>query len=157
MSDAEQGTKTVVSNRKARHEYRIDETIEAGLVLTGTEVKALRAGRANLQDAYATIQGGEMVLLQCHISPYEFGNRQNHDPVRPRKLLMNRREIDKWEKAVRQGGATIIPLKLYFRRGFAKVLLGLARGKRQYDKRVDIADRETKRRLDRVRKAGREE
>jgi SsrA-binding protein len=157
VSDAEQGIKTVVTNRKARHEYHIDETVEAGIVLTGTEVKSLRAGRANLQDAYAVVQGGEMTLMQCHISPYAFGNRQNHDPLRPRKLLLNRREIDKWDRAVRQKGATIIPLKLYFRRGYAKVLLGLARGKRQYDKRVDIADRETKRRLDRVRRAGRDD
>lgn len=157
MSDAEKGIKTVVTNRKARHEYHIDETVEAGLVLTGTEVKSLRAGRANLQDAYAVMQGGEMMLMQCHISPYEFGNRENHDPVRPRKLLLNRREIEKWDRAVRQKGATIIPLKLYFRHGYAKVLLGLARGKRQYDKRVDIADRETKRRLDRVRKSGRDD
>jgi SsrA-binding protein len=157
VSDAEKGIKTVVTNRKARHEYHIDETVEAGLVLTGTEVKSLRAGRANLQDAYAVMQGGEMMLMQCHISPYEFGNRENHDPVRPRKLLLNRREIEKWDRAVRQKGATIIPLKLYFRHGYAKVLLGLARGKRQYDKRVDIADRETKRRLDRVRKSGRDD
>lgn len=157
MSDAEKGIKTVVTNRKARHEYHIDETVEAGLVLTGTEVKSLRAGRANLQDAYAVMQGGEMMLMQCHISPYEFGNRENHDPVRPRKLLLNRREIEKWDRAVRQKGATIIPLKLYFRHGYAKVLLGLARGKRQYDKRIDIADRETKRRLDRVRKSGRDD
>jgi SsrA-binding protein len=157
VSDAEKGIKTVVTNRKARHEYHIDETVEAGLVLTGTEVKSLRAGRANLQDAYAVMQGGEMMLMQCHISPYEFGNRENHDPVRPRKLLLNRREIEKWDRAVRQKGATIIPMKLYFRHGYAKVLLGLARGKRQYDKRVDIADRETKRRLDRVRKSGRDD
>jgi SsrA-binding protein len=157
VSDAEKGIKTVVTNRKARHEYHIDETVEAGLVLTGTEVKSLRAGRANLQDAYAVMQGGEMMLMQCHISPYEFGNRENHDPVRPRKLLLNRREIEKWDRAVRQKGATIIPLKLYFRHGYAKVLLGLARGKRQYDKRIDIADRETKRRLDRVRKSGRDD
>jgi len=157
VSDADSGTKTVVTNRKARHEYRIEDTVEAGIVLTGTEVKSLRAGRANLQDAYATVQDGQMILLQCHISPYEFGNRQNHDPLRPRTLLLKRREIDKWEREVRKGGATIIPLKLYFRKGYAKVLLGLAKGKKQYDKRADIAERETRRRLDRVHRTGRDE
>lgn len=157
MKEADSGEKVVVTNRKARHEYHIDDTLEAGLVLTGTEVKSLRAGRANLQDAYATVQDGELVLMQCHIAPYEFGNRENHDPLRPRKLLLHRREIEKWAKEVRQKGATIIPLKLYFRRGYAKVLLGLARGKRQYDKRVDIAERDTRRRLERVRRAGRDE
>ncbi len=149
--------KVVVTNRKARFEYHVDDTLEAGLVLTGTEVKALRAGRANLQDAYCTVQGGEMLLLQCHISPYEFGNRQNHEPLRPRKLLLHAREIDRWGKEVQLKGATIIPLRIYFRNGRAKIEIALAKGKKLHDKREDVADRETKRRLDRVRRAGRDE
>ncbi len=150
MSDRE---KIVASNRKARYEYHIDDRLEAGLVLTGTEVKSLRAGQANIKDAYCSAEGGEMLLRQCHIAPYEFGNRENHDPLRPRKLLMHRREIVKWSKAVQQKGFTIVPLKLYFKNGYAKVELGLARGKKHYDKRVDIADRESKRRLDRLTKS----
>ncbi len=146
------GEKIIATNRKARHEYHIDERLEAGLVLTGTEVKALRAGQANIKDAYCSAENGEMVLRQCHIAPYDFGNRQNHDPLRPRRLLMHRREIAKWSKAVHQKGFTIIPLKLYFKNGYAKVELGLARGKKHFDKRVDIADRESKRRLDRLTK-----
>lgn len=149
--------KIVVTNRKARFEYHIDESLEAGLVLTGTEVKALRAGRANLQDAYCTVVDGEMLLLQCHISPYEFGNRQNHDPLRPRKLLMHAREIARWAIDVQQKGCTIIPLRLYFKNGKAKLEIGLARGKKLYDKRVDIAERDSKRRLDRVLRAGRDD
>lgn len=149
--------KIVVTNRKARFEYHIDESLEAGLVLTGTEVKSLRAGRANLQDAYCAVVDGEMLLLQCHISPYEFGNRQNHDPLRPRKLLMHAREISRWATEVQQKGCTIIPLRLYFKNGKAKLEIGLARGKKLYDKRVDIAERDTKRRLDRVRRAGRDD
>lgn len=147
----------MVTNRKARFEYHIDESLEAGLVLTGTEVKALRAGRANLQDAYCTVVDGEMLLLQCHISPYEFGNRQNHDPLRPRKLLMHAREIARWAIDVQQKGCTIIPLRLYFKNGKAKLEIGLARGKKLYDKRVDIAERDSKRRLDRVLRAGRDD
>jgi SsrA-binding protein len=147
-----EGEKTVVTNRKARHEYRFEERLEVGLALTGTEVKSLRAGRANLQDAYCQAENGEMVLKNCHISPYDFGNRENHDPLRPRKLLMHRREIDKWAKAVQQKGYTIIPLRLYFKNGRAKMEIGLGRGKRQYDKRADIAERETKVRLDRLTK-----
>lgn len=149
--------KVVTTHRKARYEYHIDETIEAGMVLTGTEVKALRAGRANLADSYCVIQGGEMTLLQCHISPYEFGNRQNHEPLRPRRLLLHAQEIAKWAREVQQKGATIIPLRIYFKHGIAKIELGLARGKKQYDKRADIAERDSKRRLDRVRRAGRDD
>jgi len=152
-----EGEKVIVSNRKARFEYHIEDTLEAGVVLVGTEVKALRAGRANLQDAFCSIKEGEMLLYQCHISPYEFGNQFNHDPLRPRKLLLNRREINKWDKTVKAKGYTIIPLKMYFKKGYAKVLIGLARGKRQFDKRQDMADRDSQRRLDRVRKGGTDE
>ncbi len=144
------GEKIVVTNRKARHSYRIEDRLEAGLVLTGTEVKALRAGRASLQDAYCTAENGEMILKQCHIGPYDFGNRENHDPLRPRKLLMHRREIDRWSKALQQKGYTIVPLRLYFKGGYVKIEIGLGRGKKLYDKRVDIAERETKVRLDRM-------
>jgi SsrA-binding protein len=144
--------KLVTSNRKARHEYHIEDTLEAGLVLQGTEVKALREGRANLQDAYCGAQRGEMYLLNAHISPYSHGNLNNHDPLRPRKLLMSRREIERWKKGAEQQGFTIIPLKLYFKNGIAKVEIGLAKGKKLYDKRADIAERETKRRLDREMK-----
>jgi SsrA-binding protein len=151
MADA---TKLVTSNRKARHDFHIDESFEAGLVLQGTEVKALREGRANLQDSYCAVSGGEVFMYNCHISPYSHGNIMNHDPVRPRKLLLKQREIEQLDKASSQKGYTIVPLKLYFKNGFAKVEIGLARGKKLYDKRADIADRESKRRLDRVMKSG---
>ena len=154
MSD---GTKTIVSNRKARFEYHIDERLEAGIQLQGTEVKSLRNGKANLQEAFCTVMGGEMYLLQCHIAPYDFGNRMNHDPVRPRKLLLHRREIERFDKSAQQKGYTIIPLRLYFKNGMAKVELGLGKGKKLHDKRADIADRESKRRLDRIKKGGRED
>lgn len=144
------GIKLITTNRKARHDYHIDDTLEAGVVLSGTEVKSLREGRANLQDAFCNVQSGEMMMYNVHISPYSHGNQMNHDPVRPRKLLMHRREIERWGSAVQEKGFTIIPLKLYFKNGYAKVEIGLARGKKQYDKRADIAERETKRRLDRV-------
>ncbi|GIV59214.1 SsrA-binding protein SmpB [Rhodocaloribacter litoris] len=150
-----EGIKLVTTNRKARHEYTIEETLEAGLVLEGTEVKSLREGRANLQDAYCAVDGGEMFLYQCHISPYRHGNQFNHDPLRVRKLLLHRREIDRWSRAAQQKGYTIIPLKLYFRNGVAKVEIGLARGKKLYDKRADIAERESKRRLERIKRGGR--
>lgn len=146
------GEKIVVTNRKARHSYRIEDRLEAGLVLTGTEVKALRAGQASLQDAYCTAENGEMILKQCHIAPYDHGNRENHDPLRPRKLLMHRREIERWSKALQQKGYTIVPLRLYFKRGYIKIEIGLGRGKKLYDKRADIAERETKVRLDRISK-----
>lgn len=145
-----EGERLITQNRKARHEYHIDDTVEAGVALTGTEVKSLREGRANLQDAYCAVKDREMVMFNCHIPPYSHGNQMNHDPMRPRKLLMHRREIDRWGAAAAEKGYTIVPLKLYFTRGRAKVQIGLARGKKQYDKRADIAERETKRRLDRV-------
>ena len=125
----------VAQNRKARHNYFIDETIESGIVLTGTEVKSLREGRANIGDAYATERNDELWLLNCHISEFA-SSRQNHEPMRPRKLLLRRREIARLAGAVQRGGVTLVPLAIYFNeRGIAKVRLGVGRGKRQYDKR----------------------
>ncbi len=146
----DEGIKIITSNRRARREYHISDILEAGLALQGTEVKALREGRANLQDAYCKVEGGEVFLVNAHISPYSHGNLNNHDPLRPRKLLLHKREIGKLKKAIQQKGFTVIPLKLYFKNGIAKVEIGLARGKKLYDKRADIAERETQRRLDRT-------
>lgn len=140
----------MAENRKARHDFHIHETYEAGLVLTGTEVKSLRAGKANLKDAYARIDNGEMMLHQMHISPYEQGNRFNHEPLRVRKLLMHRLEIIKLLSKTKEKGYTLVPLKLYFTRGRAKLELGLASGKKNYDKRQDIAERDAKREMDRA-------
>ncbi|MDR7416708.1 MAG: SsrA-binding protein SmpB [Armatimonadota bacterium] len=143
--------RTVVTNRRARHEYHIEETYEAGLVLTGSEVKALRAGRASLQDAYARFQGGEAWLVNMHISPYEKAGPFGHDPVRPRKLLLHRSELRRLVGKVQQRGYTLIPLRVYFNeRGFAKVELGLARGKRLVDRRAEIARREAEREIARA-------
>ncbi len=142
--------KIVTQNRKARHEYQILNTWEAGIVLQGTEVKSLRNGKANLKDSHARIQDTEVVLYHFHISPYEKGNIYNHDPVRPRKLLLHKREIRKLRGSVEEKGLTLIPLKVYFKRGKAKVELALARGKRFYDKRADIAKRDADRDLERT-------
>ncbi len=147
-----EGIKIITSNRRARRNYFITETMEAGLVLQGTEAKALREGRASLQDAYCKVENDEMFLLNAHISPYSHGNLQNHDPLRPRKLLLHKREIGKLKKASEQKGFTIIPLKLYFKNGYAEVEIGMARGKKLYDKRTDMAERETQRRIDRIMK-----
>lgn len=141
--------KIVSENRKARHDYHIHETYEAGLVLTGTEVKSLRAGKANLKDSYARIDNGELMLHNMHISPYEQGNRFNHEPLRTRKLLMHRMEINKLIGKTKEKGFTLVPIKLYFTRGKAKIELGLATGKKLYDKRQDIAERDAKREMDR--------
>ena len=132
----------VLTNRKAWHEYTIEETYEAGIVLVGTEVKSIRAGKANLQEAYCKIENNEIWLYGMHISPYEFGNRYNVDPVRPRKILLKHAEIVRLTAKVQQKGLAIIPLKLYFDRGYAKVQIGVARGKKLYDKRRDIAERD---------------
>ncbi len=138
--------RTIAVNRKARHDYFIDETLEAGLVLSGSEVKSLREGRANLKDSFARISGGEAVLVNVHISPYDPAARENHDPTRSRKLLLHRREIDRLSGKLREKGLTLIPLRLYFNaRGRAMVELGLAHGKRQYDKRQTIKEREARR------------
>ncbi|TYO94865.1 SsrA-binding protein SmpB [Desulfallas thermosapovorans] len=144
--------KTIV-NRKARHEYHIDETYEAGIALSGTEIKSIRAGKANLQDSYARIENGELVLYNMHISPYEQGNRFNHEPKRPRKLLMHKREIMRLFGQTREKGLSLIPLKVYFKNGkWAKIELALARGKKKFDKREDIAARDAKREMDRAMK-----
>lgn len=140
----------VASNRRAYHDYFIDDTIEAGLVLTGTEIKSIREGRVNLRDGYVRIADGEAWLTNVHIAPYEQGNRYNHEPLRDRKLLLHRDEIDSLVGRARQRGYTIIPLQLYLKRGRAKVELGLARGKKQYDKRAAIAEREARRDIERA-------
>lgn len=143
--------KLVADNRRARFDYAIEETFEAGLSLTGTEVKSLRLGRANLRDAHALIRNGEVYLLNAHIAIYEHGNRMNHEPTRTRKLLMHRREIDHLEGLVRQQGMTLVPLRLYFNaRGRAKIEIALGRGKKKYDKRHTMAERDAKRQIARA-------
>lgn len=142
--------KQYANNRKALHDYHILEKLEAGLVLTGTEAKSVRAGRINLREAYARIERGEAWLYGAHIAPYEKGNRYNHDPLRPRKLLLHRDQIGKLAGRVQEGGVTIVPLRVYDRRGYIKVELGLARGKKQWDKRQAIAQREAAREIDRA-------
>jgi SsrA-binding protein len=146
--------KIIAVNRKARHEYHIMDTFEAGIALTGTEVKSLRAGQASLQDSYARVENAELFLYSLHISPFEKGNRFNHDPRRTRKLLMHKREIIHLLSYVREKGLTIIPLRLYFNeQGRIKVELALARGKKIYDKREDLAKRDAKREIERAVKA----
>jgi SsrA-binding protein len=143
-------TKPIATNRKAYHDYFIEETYEAGLVLAGTEVKSLRAGRANLKDCYAVIKGNEAFVVGMHISPYAAGNIHNVDPLRTRKLLLNKREIRTLIGKTQQSGYTLIPTKLYFRRGRAKLELGLAKGKKLHDKRRAMADRDARREVDRA-------
>jgi SsrA-binding protein len=132
------GVKIIAQNRKARHNYFIEETYEAGMVLQGTEVKALREGRVNLKDGYARIKDGEVFLMDVHISPYAFGNRFNHDPLRPRKLLLQGREIQRLIGKVKEKGFSLIPLSIYFSHGRAKISLALAKGKKLYDKRETL-------------------
>lgn len=150
MPGRNDGIKVIAENRKARHDFHIEETYEAGLVLTGTEIKSIRAGRVNLRDSHARIERGEVILYNMHIAPYEHGNRYNHDPERPRKLLLHRQEIDRLYGKVRMKGYALIPLRLYLRNGRAKIELALARGKKLYDKREDIAEREARRRIERA-------
>ncbi len=147
---AEQGTKIIARNRRARHDYHIEDVVEAGLVLTGTEVKSLRAGRASLTDGFGQITDHEAWLHGVHIPQYTQGTWTNHEPRRPRKLLMHRREIDKLDSATAERGLTLVPLSLYFKDGKAKVELALARGKRTYDKRHDLAERDAAREVDRA-------
>ena len=144
------GVKVLAANRKARHDYNIEETLEAGIVLTGTEIKAIRTGRANLQDSFAQIRNGEVWLVGAHISPYAHGNRENHEPRRDRKLLLHRREIDRLVSRVQEKGWTLVPLDIHLRDGRAKVQIGIARGKKQYDKRETIAKRDFDRELQRA-------
>jgi SsrA-binding protein len=141
--------KTITLNRRARHEYAIEETLEAGLVLTGTEIKSIRAGKVNLSDAYARIERGEAWLIGAHIAPYEQGNRYNHEPLRTRKLLLHRDQIAELAGRVNTRGLTLVPLRLYIRDGHAKLELGIARGKKAHDKRRTIAERDQRRELER--------
>ncbi len=136
----------IAENRKARHDYHIEETMEAGIALQGTEVKSLRLGRVNLRDSYARVENGEVFLYGMHISPYEQGNRFNHDPLRVRKLLLHKREIRRLIGKTRDEGYTLVPTRLYFKNGKAKVELALAKGKKLYDKREAIAKRDAERR-----------
>ncbi|MFQ5772551.1 MAG: SsrA-binding protein SmpB [bacterium] len=141
--------KIITTNRKARHEYHILSTMETGIALLGTEVKSLRNGRANLKDSYANLKNGEVYLINSHISPYSHGNINNHDPLRQRKLLLHKKEIKKLVGKVQEKGLTLVPLKLYFKNGKVKVELALAKGKKVYDKRRDIAKRESEREIKR--------
>ena len=146
------GQRTIVTNRKARHDYEILETLEAGIALIGPEVKSLREGHVHLTDAYASVEKGEMILRNVHVSPYDKA-RDNAEPTRPRKLLLHRKQILKLQQKVEQAGLTLIPLRLYFRGGLVKVELGVGRGKKEHDKRHTIAARESKREVDRAVRA----
>jgi SsrA-binding protein len=149
-----QGEKTIVDNRRARHDYHLSDRVEAGLVLTGTEVKVLRDGKATLQQAYADVRDGEAWLVGLHVPEYVQGNRANHEPDRPRKLLLHRREIDRMYAQVREKGMTIVPTRLYFKDGRVKAELALAKGKDLHDKRRDVADRDAKRQIERAVQGG---
>ena len=146
------GEKVVATNRKVRHDYEILETIEAGIVLTGTEVKSFRDGKVNLKDSYAVIEKEEVLLIGVYVSPYSHGTTKPHEPERRRKLLLHKMEIMKMKRSMDQKSLTIIPLKIYFKGGKAKVLMGMARGKAKYDKRRDIAIRDSKREIARANK-----
>jgi SsrA-binding protein len=146
---------TVALNRRARHDYAVEDTLEAGLVLTGTEIKSIRAGRANLAEAYARIERGEAWLIGAHIAPYEQGNRNNHEPTRTRKLLLHRDQIAELVGKTQAKGYTLVPLRLYIRKGMAKLELGIARGKKAHDKRRTIAERDMRRELEREGKEAR--
>ncbi len=149
----EKSEKAVATNRKAYHDYFIEEKFEAGIMLQGTEVKSLRDGRVNLQDSYASVKGAEVFLHHCHISPYSHGNIMNHEPLRTRKLLLHRKEINKLLGKTQQQGLTLIPLRIYFsKRGLAKVELGLAKGKKLHDRRETIKTREASREVERAMK-----
>jgi SsrA-binding protein len=146
---AEQGKKIIASNRRARHEFSIEDTVEAGLVLTGTEVKSLRAGRATITDGFGQINDSEAWLHGVHIPEYTQGTWTNHEPRRTRKLLLHRKEIDRLASSIKERGLTLVPLSLYFKDGKVKIELGLARGKRTYDKRHDLAKRDAAREVER--------
>ncbi|WP_054787037.1 SsrA-binding protein SmpB [Gracilibacillus dipsosauri] len=142
--------RVIAQNRKAGHDFFIEDTYEAGIVLQGTEIKAIRAGQVNLKDSFATIRNGEVYLNNMHISPYEQGNRYNHEPTRARKLLLHRKQIDKLIGETKQVGYSLVPLKVYIKNGFAKVLVGLGKGKKKYDKREDLKQKQAKRDMDRA-------
>lgn len=146
----EDDIKVVARNRKARHEYFIEDTFEAGIVLRGTEIKSVRAGQVSLQEAYVAIERGEAWLLGAHIAPYDPASDMNHDPVRPRKLLLTRKQLDRLSQLVQQRGYTIVPLSMYLTRGLAKLEIASARGKRKYDKRRKIKEREAQRQIERA-------
>ena len=149
MTKENTAQKLIASNKTARMNYEIGDTYEAGLVLSGTEVKALRAGKANLKDSYAFVKDGEVFIKEMHISPYDHGNRFNHEPLRSRKLLLHKREIKKLYGKSREKGLALIPLKLYFKNGKVKVEIGIGKGKKLYDRRQDIKQREERRSLSR--------
>ncbi len=152
------GHKIVSTNKKAFHDYHIDETLEAGMVLTGPEVKSLRAGKANLRDGYAQLRNGEVFLYNVHISPYSYATTMQQDPLRTRKLLLHRREIRKLIGKLHEKGVALVPLKIYFvANGKAKIELGLARGKKLYDKRAALKEKESNREIERSMRRGREE
>lgn len=146
------GVKLAAQNRKARHDYFVEEQYEAGIELAGTEVKSIRAGTLNLKDSYCTVKDGELFLLGMHISPYGKGNIFNKDPVRPRRMLMHKREIRKLHALVKQDGYTLIPLSVYFKDAKVKIEVGLCKGKKNYDKRDSAAQRDAKREIDRAMK-----
>ena len=149
-ADANEGIKIVAQNRRAAHDYFLEDRLDAGIVLTGSEIKSIRAGRVNLREAYVQAQGREVFLLNAHIAQYDPAARQNHDPLRTRKLLLHKKEIAKLAEKVRQKGYTVVPLKMYLSKGLAKVEIALAKGKRQYDKRQAIARREAERQMERA-------
>lgn len=142
--------KVVAQNRKANHDYFIEETFEAGMVLQGTEIKSIRAGRVNIKDSFARVQNGEVFVHNMHISPYEQGNRYNHDPLRTRKLLLHKKQIDQLIGFTKEQGYTLVPLKIYLKNGYAKLLLGVGRGKKKYDKREDLKKKAAKREIERA-------
>jgi SsrA-binding protein len=151
--EKDDGVKIVATNRKAFHDYHVEDKLETGIALKGTEVKSLRAGLVNLKDSYASVDGGEVFLHNCHISPYSHGNIMNHDPLRPRKLLLHRKEINKLLGQTQQKGLTLVPLRIYFSpRGQAKVEIALAKGKKHYDRREAIKEREAGREVERAMK-----
>ncbi|QDS37491.1 SsrA-binding protein SmpB [Brevibacillus brevis] len=150
MSKEKAGTKTIAQNRKARHDYHIEQVYEAGIELTGTEIKSVRAARVQLKDSFARVQNGELLLYNVHISPYEQGNRFNHEPERTRKLLMRRLEILKLNGLIRERGYSLVPLSIYLKGGWAKVELALVKGKKNYDKREDLKKKESTRDIERA-------
>jgi SsrA-binding protein len=155
MASQGDGDRTIATNRRARHEYEILDVVEAGLVLRGTEVKSLRDGQVTFKDSYATIRNGEAWLLGCHIAPYSHGTDANHDPERDRKLLLHGKEIARLTGRTAERGLTLVPLRLYFKKGRAKLELGLARGKKLHDKRSALREREVRREMDRAARDGR--
>src|SRR5262245_8599376 len=147
---AQDRIKTIASNRKAHHDYLIEDTFEAGLVLQGSEIKSLRSGEVNLRDSYAAVRGDELWLLNAHIAPYKQASYQNHEPRRDRKLLMHRREINRLTGKLQEKGLTLIPLQIYLKNGRAKIQLGLGRGKKSYDKRQTLRQRDDQRQIERA-------